>query len=227
MKRKIIFIFLFIFLNNVVFADIKTDIYSKLKCFCCKKDVSVCDCPHSKEIKAYIDALLEVGLNEEEILIKIAKRYSLDNIKDEKTRKIVEKKLIELAPKKRPQIFIHPLSYNLGKISKKKKKIELRIPIQNKGEEALKITKLKTSCECTTVRLKTKDYESPPFSMGMEGGTTWQATLNPGEKGELIIVTDLNHSHVKTGHLLRVVEVESNDPIHPLIRIQFEADIVE
>lgn len=221
-----ILIFIFILFTNYTFADVKTDIYSKIKCLCCEKDLKTCVCPHSKEIKAYIEALLDMELNEEGVFIKVAKEYSLDAIIDEKMRGKIEKKLIEEAGDKRPEIFIKPLSYNFGKVSKSKGKLELVVELQNKGNEALTISNLKTSCDCTTVKLKTKDGISPAFGM-KDVESDWKVDLDPREKGELIITTDLNHPHVKLGHMLRIIEIKSNDPVHSLIKVEFEAEIVE
>ena len=229
MSRKIkvfIIMLLIAFLNVSAFAGVKEDIYLKLKCCDCGKSFAPCVCTHAKEIKAYIDALLEVGLEKEEIFIKIAKKYSLDKINDKILRKEIEEKLISDAGEDRPQIFIEPLSYNLGKVSKSKGKLELRVKVQNKGKDVLKITDLKTSCVCTTVQLKKKKYMSPVFSTeGAESG--WEISIAPEEKGELSIITDLAHEHVHLGTMVRTVEIKSNDPVRSLIKVEFEAEIVK
>ena len=221
-----IFVILFILLASYTFADKKIKIYSKLKCCPCKSDFADCNCDSAKEMKAYIDALLEVDLDKDQILKKVAKKYSLDAIIDEKAKKEIENKLIEEAGPNRPQIYIHPLSYNLGKVSKTKGTLELVVEVHNKSKATLTISDLKTFCACTTVRLKTKDNKSSVF--GVEGATSgWEANLAGGEKGELVIVTDLNHPHVQVGHMLRRVEIKSNDPIYSIVSVDFEADIVE
>lgn len=211
---------------NLAFADIKTDIYSKLKCCPCPKEFITCSCPQAGKMKAYIEALLEMGLNEEEILVKVAEEYSLDVIIDEEMRDKIEKKLIERAGDKRPEIFIQPLSYNLGKVSKNKGELELKVKVQNKGNEVLKITDLKTSCACTTVRLKTENFETPAFGV-KEVKSEREANLAPQEEGELIIVTDLNHPHVHLGQMLRIIDIKSNDPVYSLVKVEIEAEIVE
>jgi LEA14-like dessication related protein len=227
-KRSKIFIFalLVLFFNISVFAGVKEDIYSKLKCCNCSEDFTSCVCAHAKELKAYIDALLEAGLGKDEIFIKIAKKFSLDKITDETLRKSIEEKLITEAGENRPQLFIEPLSYDLGKISKSRGKLELKVKIQNKGNEPLKITNLKTTCACTTVQLKNNKYVSPVFgTKGAQPG--WETAIEPKKKGELIIVTDLNHAHVSLGQMMRTVEVSSNDPIKTVVNIEFKAEIVE
>lgn len=120
-----IFLFLFTFFNTATFADAKTNIYSKLKCCLCKeKIVENCVCPKAKEMKAYIYSFLDMGLNEEGIFIKVAKKYSLDSIIDKKKKEEIKQKLIEEAGSNRPEIFIRPLSYNLGRVSKAKGELE-------------------------------------------------------------------------------------------------------
>ncbi|MCF7908076.1 MAG: DUF1573 domain-containing protein [Candidatus Omnitrophica bacterium] len=226
--KVIVFVLLVAFFSSTVFAGAKEDIYSKLECCKCGKSFISCTCAHAKEMKAYIDAFLEAGLGEEEIMLKIAKKYSLDSIIDFKTKKVVEKKLIEEAGAKRPEIFIKPLAYDLGKVSKSKGKLELAVKVKNKGNTALTINELKTSCGCTTVRLKTKKSESPAFSMNMENlKSSWKADLAPAEEGKLIIVTDLDHPHVKLGHMARSVTIKSNDPVYSTINVEFEVEIVE
>ena len=225
-KNIVIFTFFFIFFNTITFADVKTDIYSEVKCFCCKKKVIDCVCKHVKEIKSYIEALLDVGLDKNEVLLKVAKKYSLDSIIDKGKRKKIERRLKKEAGDKRPEIFIQPLSYNLGKRSKSKGEMVLVVELQNKGNDTLIINNLKTSCECSKVQLKTKDTLSRAF--GKKGAKSdWKADIPPKEKAKLIIVTDPNHKNVRLGHMHRTVEIKSNDPVHSLVRVEFEAEIVE
>ncbi|NQT28030.1 MAG: DUF1573 domain-containing protein [Candidatus Omnitrophica bacterium] len=223
---KIIIILLVVFFNTIAFAGTKEDVYSKLKCCNCDKQFTPCFCEHAKEMKAYIDAFLEVGLSEEEILIKIARKFGLDTIIDSGSREAVEKKLITEAGENRPQIFIEPLSYNLGEVSKASRELRFEVKLKNKGKEELKITNLKPSCPCTTIKLKKNEYLSPAF--GTEGAKPgWEVSIKSEEAGELIIITDLNHASIHLGKMLRMVEVRSNDPLRPLIKIEFQAQVVE
>lgn len=223
-----------IFLFNAIALDIKDEVYSKLKCCPCKTPFAQCRCLHAQKMKAYIDGLIDAGVSDKDtIFIKVAKKYSLDSIKDKATHDYVEKKMIEEAGPKRPQIFIEKTFYNLGKVSKSKdedKKVELVVPIFNRGNIPLVITRLSTSCGCTTVRFKTKRGLSPSFGMSMDEEkkeSNWQEKLLPQEKGELLIFLDLNHPHVRVGHILRAIYIESNDPIHPRSSVEFEVEIEE
>lgn len=226
-KRKIIFLILLILFFSVsVFADVKDEVYLKLKCCDCGKDFTTCVCPHAKEIKAYIDGLIEVGVNKEDIFMKIVKKFSLDKINDEKLRKEIEAKLMSEAGDNRPQIFIEPLNYDLGEISKGLGELVLKVKLKNKGKAPLKIKNLKVSCVCVTVQLKKGKYLSPAF--GVKGAeASWEATIEPKKKAELIIVTDLNHKSIHLGPMGRTITVESNDPIQPSIKISFKAEIIK
>lgn len=223
---KILIILFVVFSSTIAFAGTKEDIYSKLKCCNCKKLFASCSCEHAKEMKAYIDALLEVELKEEEILMKIAKKFGLDKIIDSRSREVVEKKLIAEAGENRPEISIEPPSRNLGEVSKASGKLRFKVKVKNKGKGELKITDLKPSCPCTTIKLKKKKYMSPVF--GTEGAKPgWEVSIKPEEVGELIIVVDLNHTSIHLGKMLRTVEVKSNDPLRPSITIEFEAQVVK
>jgi hypothetical protein len=216
--------------TGIALADVKTDIYSKLKCCLCKNSFEACSCPKAKEMKAYIEAFLDMGLSEEDILVKVAKKYSLDNINDKVTRDKITDKIIKEVGENRPEIFIVPRTYDFGKVSKSGKgnnsRLELLVKLQNKGSQPLVINNLKTSCACTTVRLRTADSVSPAFATkGAQEG--WSVELAAGETAQLEIVTDLSHPHIKLGSMLRIVEISSNDPVYPQVRIETVAEIVE
>jgi hypothetical protein len=145
---------------------------------------------------------------------------------DKETKREIEKEIVAKVGENRPQIFISPKYYNFGKISKSKKKLELVVKLENRGNEVLTINNLKTSCACTTVKFRTDKYESR--DIGIRGVVPeWKVSLAPQEKAELIIVTDLNHPHIKMGRILRIVEIKSNDPINPIMKVEFEAEIVK
>lgn len=212
--------------GSIVFAGVKENIYSKLKCCDCSQDFVSCNCSHAKEMKAYIDALLDVELSEEQILRKISQKYGLDAIIDSKTRAKIKKQLAEKAGKNRPQISIEPLSKNIGKVSKSKGSVEVVVKIKNLGEETLKITNLKTSCACTTVKLITEKDQSASF--GTKGAPSgWGADVVSNEEARLVIQLNLQHQHVHLGPMVRTVEITSNDPIYPVKKVKFEAEIVK
>jgi len=217
-----------LFILPVVFAQntdtLKSDIYSKLKCCSCRVSFDKCGCPEAKEMKAYIDALLESGASREDIFYKTAKKFSLKTIQDEQLRQNIEKKLIQEAGKNRPQIFLEPASFDFGSVNKRQGKISKTFKLSNKGNSPLVIKNIKTSCPCASVSLKVNKTKSPYF--GTEGSPgDWQSEIKPGKSGELELIVDLASPHVKTGRLTRDASLISNDPVYPEVSVRVEAEV--
>src|SRR3989338_3552728 len=102
MSKAILFFFCLLLFFKIVFAQdisaLQADIYSKIGCITCKDmTVDKCNCPKSREMKAYIEALLETGVSREEIFYKVAKKFSLNVILDRQIKTEVEKRLIKEA----------------------------------------------------------------------------------------------------------------------------------
>lgn len=212
----------FIFAQNA--NDLKAEVYSKLKCCACQLSFDICVCPEAKEMKAYVDALLENGLPKEKIFYRVAKKFSLKVLLDESTRSEVEERLIKEAGEQRPQLILEPVSFNFGKVSKKQAKIQKMFKLYNKGNAKLVITNIKVSCACASASLKVNKNKSPYF--GIAGApNNWQMAIEPNEFGELEIVLDPRHQSIRIGHLVRVVSIFSNDPLYPEVEVKVEADI--
>lgn len=218
------------FFSQITFAQntpgIKSEIYSKLKCCACQESFDKCTCPEAKEIKAYVDALLESGTSKEGIFYKVAKKFSLKIIQDEELRQNIEKRLISEAGQKRPQVILEPASFDFGRVNKKQGKISKIFKLSNKGNSPLVIKNIKTSCPCATVSLKVNKKKTPYF--GTEGAPkNWQIEINPGGSGELELMIDLSSEHVKSGKLIREASVFSNDPVYPEVEAKVEAEVNE
>lgn len=207
--------------NNDV---LKSEIYSQLKCCSCKLSFDKCSCPEAKEMKAYIDALLESGASREDIFYKVAKKFSLNAILDKQMKVDAEKRLIKEAGEKRPQISFNSTSFDFGRVSKKGGKISKIFKLSNTGNSPLIIKNIKTSCPCAGVSLRTDKVKSPYFST--EGSPKqWQAEITPSQDAELELIVDLASSHVKTGKLIRDAFLTSNDPVYPEVTVRVEAEV--
>lgn len=205
---------------------IKSGIYSKLKCCDCGVIFEKCHCAEAKEMKAYIDALLEGSTPKEEIFYKVAKKFSLNTIIDGKIKQDVEKRLSAEAGPLRPQIAIEPVSFDFGEVSRQKGRISRVFKVHNKGNANLVITNIKASCACTLASLNIGKNKSPYF--GTKGALAdWQVELKPGEAGELEVVLDLNHKSVKVGDLIREVSIKSSDPLYPELSVRVEAKVLD
>lgn len=219
---------LFIF-HSAIFAQeakvSKSEIYSKLKCCACNVSFAQCVCAEAKEMKAYIDALIETGLPQEGIFDKVAKKFSLDVIIDQETKIQVEKRLIKETGEKRPQIVLEPSFFDFGRVSKKQGKISKIFKLHNKGSASLIVKRIKTTCPCSLASLSIKGRKSPYF--GTEGSPeNWQAEIKPGLSAELEVVIDLASPHINTGRIIRDVSIATNDPLYPetTVRVQVEVE---
>jgi len=184
-----------------------------------------CDCPAAKEMKAYIDALLETGVAKEAIFYKVAKRFSPKVILDEQIKVEVEQRLIKETGGKRSQIIFEPISLDFGKVSKKQNKVSKIFKLYNKGNTDLVITNIRVSCGCVTASLKIGKNKSPYF--GVVGATTgWQAAIKPAKFGELEVALDMNHSSMGIGKQLRDVFVSNNDPLNPEAALKVEIEVI-
>jgi len=225
----ILFFLCLVFISqNLLFAQdkaiLKNEIYSKLQCCNCQISFDECSCPEAKEIKAYIDALLESGANKEDIFYKVAKRFSLKTIQDEQLRHNVKEQLIRAAGKNRPQIFLEPTSFDFERVNKKQGKISQMFKLSNKGNSPLVIKNIKTSCPCAGVSLRTDKVKSPYFST--EGSPKdWLVEIAPSQNAEIELMVDLASGHVKTGKLVREAIITSNDPVYPEVTVQIEAQV--
>jgi len=219
-----------IFFSETAFAqssdESKSQIYSQLKCCACQVSFDKCTCLEAKEMKAYIDALLESGARKEEVFYKVAKKYSLNAILDTQIKQEIEKRLIREAGQSRPQIVLDPSSFDFGVMSKKKGRVSKTFKISNKGNAPLIIKQIKSSCPCATVSLKVDKNKSPYF--GTEGSPKdWQSEIKPRKSGELELVVDLASAYVKTGKLIRDASLVSNDPLYPEVSLRVEAEVAD
>jgi len=206
-------------------ADLKAEIYPKLRDKrCTTMTLAQCDCPDAREMKAYIEALIETGISKDEIFYKVAKKFTLNTILDEQIKQIVEKRLVKETGEKQPQIVLEASSFNFGKVSKKQGKLTKNIKLFNRGNSDLVIKNIKVSCSCVTAALTLGKNKSPYFgSQGAPAG--WQMLIGPNKSGELEVILDLTHPSIPLGKVIRDVFITSNDPLYPESTLRIEAEI--
>jgi len=205
----------------------KSEIYPKLRDRrCTTMSLDKCNCADAREMKAYIEALIETGLNKDEIFYRVAKKFSPNTILDKQIKAQVEEKLIKDAGGKIPQIVLEPASFNLGRVSKKQGKIVKVFKLYNKGTEKLIVTNIKVSCSCVTASLSAANNKSPYF--GTQGAPLgWEAIINPGANAELEVIVDLGHPAINVGKIIRDINVTSNDIINPEVSVRIEAEAAD
>lgn len=193
---------------------------------CSDMPLDKCDCPDAREMKAYIDALVEAGLKPDEIYYKVAKRYSLAQVLDNQLKAELEKRFAQEAGPKRPRIVLETTSFNFGEVNKAQGKVSTIFKLLNKGNADLVITNLRASCVCTTISL-TVDKQKGPYFDNKGAPKDWKMELKPNQMGELEVVLDLAHKAVKSGDLIREVTITSNDPLYPEVSVKVEAKVLE
>ncbi|MEK6727848.1 MAG: DUF1573 domain-containing protein [Candidatus Omnitrophota bacterium] len=212
--------------TNLIAEREKSEIYSKLKCCACNDSFDKCVCPEAKEMKAYIDALIESKVSKDDIFYKVAKKYTLNSILDERIKSDIEKRLIKEAGEKRPQITLEPLSFDFGNVNKTRGKVSKIFKVQNKGNLDLIITNIRVSCSCTTASLKVGKNKSPDFAIS-GAPKDWKEIIKPGESGDLEVALDFAHSSMTVGKQTREIFIATNDPVYPQVTIKVEAQVNE
>ena len=229
MKRIMLFFLAAGFICSAVFAQdvgaLRAEIHSKLRDKRCNMPLSECNCPEAKEMKGYIDALLETGIAKDEIYYKVAKKFSLKTILDENVKKEVEKRLTVEAGESRPQIVLESTVFNFGEVKKTQGKVSTIFKLRNKGNADLVITNLRASCVCTTISLTVAKQKSPYFD-NKGAPKDWKMELKPNQTGELEVVLDLAHKAINAGDLTREVDIISNDPLYPETSVRVEAKVI-
>jgi hypothetical protein len=206
--------------------DSKSDIYSKLKCCSCKESFEGCTCPEAKEMKAYIDVLLESKVSRTDILYSVAKKFSLKIIMDMQIKAKIEQRLLKERGLKYSKIIFKPKVLKFGAKGRKISKVSKIVRLYNKGNINLVISNLRVSCDCVTVSLKSGENKSPYFGvLGVNLG--WQSIIKPGNFGELEVVLDLSHQSMGTGKQIREVFVSSNDTTNPQADLRVDINILE
>jgi len=206
--------------------SLKKEIYAKLKCCACNEPFETCVCPEAKEMKTYIEALLDAQVKKEEIYYKVAKKFTLNKISDEAEKEIIKKRLLSEAGEKRPQLVLEPSSLNLGNIKKNEGAVKRAVKIFNRGDRDLIISNIRVSCDCVKVSLINKGKESSDF--GVSGSpAAWSGIIEPNKEAVLDIKVDSNHSSVVEGKLFREVYILSNDPLYPQTNLKVEANVIK
>lgn len=109
-------------------------------------------------------------------------------------------------------LFAEEQSYDFGEISMAKGDVSHQFKIKNSGSNPVEISKLYTSCMCTTASLVMGDNKrSGPFGMPGHGFVPKiNKSLAPGEEAVIEVVFDpAAHGPAGVGRIERVVYVES------------------
>lgn len=107
-------------------------------------------------------------------------------------------------------------------------KMSHNFEIQNSGNEPVVISKIYTSCMCTAANLINKGKQLGPFGMsGHSAISKINEVVNPGEKATIKAVFDpAAHGPEGVGLAKRVIYIETNSSVNPVLELVFEANVV-
>jgi len=113
-----------------------------------------------------------------------------------------------------PKMGLETARFDFGNVSMANGLATKTLNFTNEGDSDLIISRIVSSCMCTTVKLKVGDDTSPAFGMPGHGGGAplgWSETIPPGGSGTLEIVFDPNaHGPDAVGTITRTIQITSN-----------------
>ncbi|GEM_PF-1938968 len=177
-----------------------SSLFPLLNCICgsCDETLANCGCGRARDLRDEVAFLWRAQGLDKPVLEEMVQRYG---------RKVLSNEGLSRMPprpgKKQPSIQVEPSSYDFGTIPQRP--VTQRFVVRNVGEETLVIKQMTTSCGCTTATLNPK-------------------SIPPGGKATLTVRFD-PELHDTEGRVTRTVSIESNDPLHPLVKIRLHAFI--
>ncbi len=105
-----------------------------------------------------------------------------------------------------PRLTISEAYYNFGAIPPAKP-VERTFTVGNTGPRELVISEVTTNCGCTTAPISSKN-------------------IPPGGKAEIKVTYDPRVENDAGYKVIRFIDVKSNDPLAPMVRIVLEASVL-
>ena len=116
----------------------------------------------------------------------------------------------ETVPAQPGALVSEETSYDFGTISMTNGNVSKKFTVTNTSQSSVELSKLYTSCMCTTATLRTSGGEKGPFGMpGHASIPNLRETVGPGEQFEIEAIFDPNaHGPAGVGPIERVVILE-------------------
>jgi len=121
-----------------------------------------------------------------------------------------------------PSMAISSQSYDFGRVSVSGGVVTTSFLIQNRGQGDLVIEDMDTSCGCTSASIIYRGEEGPKFNM-REHGTNpsrWSQRIHPGEEAYLKVYYNPRVHADLRGEVIRVVNLYTNDPAKPVVKVK-------
>ncbi len=206
------------------------EIYQMIECPCCGQSIAANCCGMAKQRQDFVKRLYNAGLSKKELLLKSAKEFGMDSLRDESVKGALREELRLSAPADSPVIVVEPNTYDFGDVSVAGGKVFALADVKNEGKSDLIIDGLSTSCGCTSASLVVNGVEGPIFTMpghGEKNPTGWSAAIAPGKTAKLKIYYDPTVHPDLRGPVTRTVSISSNSPVDFELKVKIEANQVD
>ncbi|MFZ2303566.1 MAG: DUF1573 domain-containing protein [Minisyncoccia bacterium] len=120
-------------------------------------------------------------------------------------------------------------TFDLGTVSMANGKVNHSFAVKNTGGTPVKIVKVYTSCMCTEAIIVNGSSRKGPFGMpGHEGLVSkLNETVNPGQEIIVEVVVDpAAHGPQGTGPAKKVVYIETNSTINPVLKLELDINVI-
>lgn len=203
------------------------DYYPMFQCSCCGKPIDTNCCGMAKQRKDYLDKLFNEGLDEDEIMYGMVKKFGFDILMNSSDEQAIRDYIKSNAPDNPPKIEFDMERHDFGTISQKDGIIETTFLLTNTGGTDLVIENMDSSCMCTEASLIYDGKESPRFGMSMHGGNPedFELKIAPGDTVTLKVFYDpMAHGVQEKPELqiTREITITSNDPVDFQKKIRIE-----
>lgn len=132
----------------------------------------------------------------------------------------------KVAPSQNARIEVDQKTFDWGNIPYSGPDVTKTFIIKNTGTDTLKLTNIKTSCDCTYAQLTIEGKASPKF--GMHTTSSWVGEVLPGKEAQLTVVFDPDfHGPTGVGPMERLVAVQTNDISNPALEFYLKGVVVK
>lgn len=111
------------------------------------------------------------------------------------------------------------IAYSGGNVSK-------TFTIKNTGTDVLRLTNIKTSCDCTKAQVTIDGKNSPFFSM--HSTSSWVGEVAAGKEASLTVIFDpAFHGPTGVGPMERLISVQTNDINNPNLEFSLKGVVAK
>ena len=188
-----------------------SDIYPMFTCPCCGQPLNKEEpcCGSMTQMIDFIDQEVNTGAAKDQTILGTAQEFGLERLTEETDRLALREQLLANAPEDAPKISVLEAKRDLGTVSQNSGTMTTEFVIKNEGESDLVISKLSSSCGCTSGSVVYQDQEGPRFYMTGHGyeepDSNWQIAIGAGDEAVVKVYYDPTVHPDLTGPVTRTL----------------------